>query len=384
MKSANFTNVFGARIALGIFLAGLLVLSYRVLNLFLVPVAWAAILVYVTWPLYQRLRGLLGRRANLSALIMTLVLILTFALPLLSMVSMLRAEVPKAYTRSVEILLSGPDSVPPALARVPWLGTEIEHVLALSSEDPATLRKQVVQWLKPWVDQSLKVLGDIGFNAFKFTFALFTAFFLYRDGESLLDQVRRLLYGLIGPRSGAYLYAIGGTIRAVLYGLVLTALLQGALAGLGYWAAGVDAPVLLGVLTAILALIPFGTPLVWGAVSIWLLTIGDTWAGIGLAAWGALVVSQIDNLLRPIVISSATRIPYLLVLFAVLGGIAAFGLLGLFLGPIVIAVLLAVWREWIEEQVPRGQLTYAGQPDPPIPDGTPRADLTPASNPRKT
>jgi predicted PurR-regulated permease PerM len=359
MRDANFTNVLGARIALGLFLTGLLFLSYQVLQLFLVPIAWAAILVYVTWPLYRRLRGVLGRKVNLSALLMTLFLTLTFALPLLSGVTLLRAELPKAYTRSVEILLSGPDAVPPAIARIPWLGPEIQRVLAMSSDDPAALQLQVVQWSKPWVDRSLRILGDIGFSAFKFAFALLTAFFLYRDGESLLEQARRLLYGLIGARSGAYLYAVGGTIRAVLYGLVLTALAQGALAGLGYWAAGVDAPVLLGLMTVILALIPFGTPLIWGSVSAWLVASGETWAGVGLGLWGALVVSQIDNLLRPMVISSATRIPYILVLFAVLGGISAFGLLGLFLGPIVIAVLLAVWREWLEEQLPRGQLTFA-------------------------
>jgi predicted PurR-regulated permease PerM len=104
--------------------------------------------------------------------------------------------------------------------------------------------------------------------------------------------------------------------------------------------------------TAIFALVPFGTPLVWGSVSVWLLATGDTWAAAGLAAWGALVVSQIDNLFRPLVISSATRIPYILVLFGVLGGISAFGLVGLFLGPIVIAVLLAVWREWVHEHPP--------------------------------
>jgi predicted PurR-regulated permease PerM len=361
MYNTKFTSVFGARFALGLFLVGLLYLSYQVLQLFLVPVAWAAILVYVTWPIFRRLRDLLGRQVGLAALLMTLALTLLFVLPLLTMANLLRAEVPTAYTRAVEILLSGPDAVPPSIARLPWIGDEVERVMALSSEDPAALRNQVVEWVKPWVDQSLKILGDIGFNALKFAFALLTAFFFYRDGELLLDQVRRLLYGLIGARSGAYLYAIGNTIPAVLYGLVFTALAQGALAGLGYWAAGVGAPVLLGVLTAILALIPFGTPLVWGAVSVWLVAHGETWAGIGLAAWGTLVVSQIDNLIRPLVISSATRIPYILVLFAVLGGIATFGFLGLFLGPIVIAVLLAVWREWIEEQVPRGQLTYAGE-----------------------
>ncbi|HYN77647.1 MAG TPA: AI-2E family transporter, partial [Lamprocystis sp. (in: g-proteobacteria)] len=121
MYNTNFTNVFGARLALGLFLAALLYLSYQVLQLFLIPVAWAAILVYVTWPIYRRLRGLLGRKVNSSALLMTLFLTLTFALPLLWMVDMLRAEVPTAYARSVEILLSGPDSVPPAIAEIPWL-----------------------------------------------------------------------------------------------------------------------------------------------------------------------------------------------------------------------------------------------------------------------
>lgn len=358
MPHTNFTNILGARIALGLFLAGLLLLSYQILSLFIVPVAWAAILVFVTWPIYQRLRDLCGRMVTLSAIMMTLFLTLTFAVPLLTMANMLRQELPAAYSRSVEILLSGPDAVPPAIARIPWLGEEIERVMAISAEDPESLRRQVTQWVKPWMDQSLDILGGIGAMAIQALLALFTAFFLYRDGESLLDQVRRLLYGLIGPRSGAYLYAMGGTTRAVLYGLVLTALAQGALAGLGYWATGVDAPVLLSMLTTILALIPFGTPIAWGGVSLWLVFHEHFWAGIGLAAWGTLVVSQIDNILRPMVISSSTRIPYLLVLFAVLGGISAFGLLGLFLGPIVIAVLLAVWREWLEEQAPRGQLTY--------------------------
>ncbi|WP_295392950.1 AI-2E family transporter [uncultured Thiodictyon sp.] len=369
MKNTNFTNILGARIALGLFLTALLLLSWRVLAPFVIPVAWAAILVYVTWPIYRRLRTLFGRKVNLSALLMTLFLTLTFALPLLSMIGMLQKEVPAAYSRSVEVLLSGPESVPPAIAHIPWLGEEVQRVLALSADDPEALRKEVVKWGKPWVDESLDVLGGIGFTAFKFIFALFTAFFFYRDGEELLDQVRRLLYGLIGARSGAYLFAIGTTTRAVLYGLVLTALAQGVLAGLGYWAVRVEAPVLLGVLTAILALVPFGTPLVWGAVSVWLMANGHTWAGLGLAAWGLLVVSQIDNVLRPMLISSSTRIPYLLVLFSVLGGISAFGLLGLFLGPIVIAVLLAVWREWLEEQVPRSQLTYSGERVPAPVDG---------------
>lgn len=373
MRNPDFSNVLGRRIALGLFLTGLLVLSYQVLELFLIPVAWAIVLVSVTWPIYGRLRRAMGTYVNLSSLAMTLLLGLTFALPLLWVIYLLRAEVPAAYSSAVTLLGQGPDILPPTIAGLPWVGPELERLLSLSAEDPAALHAQMIQWMKPWVDQSLGLLGDIGLTAFKFTFALLTAFFFYRDGEYLLDRFGRLLHGLLGERADAYLIAVGGTIRAVLYGLVLTALAQGALAGIGYWAAGVRAPAMLGVLTVVFALIPFGTPLVWGAVSLWLLASGETLAAAGLAAWGGLVVSQIDNLLRPMVISSATSIPYILVLFGVLGGISAFGLVGLFLGPIVIAVLLAVWREWIGEQhAPRERLPAPEQAQDSAPDVQPQ------------
>ena len=350
MTGPDFSAVVSVRIALGLFLAGVLLLSYRVLHLFLAPVAWAIILTYVTWPAYCRLRKPLGAHVNSGALLMTLLLAGAFALPLLWVIAMLRDEVPAAYPVLIDLLTQVKDALPLSILRIPWVGPEIEHLIQLSTADPAALRTQFLQWVQPWADATLELLGDIGRTAFKFGFALLTAFYLYRDGESLLAQARRLLLGLLGPRAGDYLHAIGDTTRAVLYGLVLTALLQGALAGAGYWVAGVRAPVLLGAVTAVLALIPFGTPLAWGLVSAWLVAIGETLAGAGLALWGALVVSQIDNLLRPLVISSATRIPYLLVLFGVLGGISAFGLVGLFLGPVVIAVLVAVWREWVGEQ----------------------------------
>jgi predicted PurR-regulated permease PerM len=137
--------------------------------------------------------------------------------------------------------------------------------------------------------------------------------------------------------------------KAVVWGLVATAVGQGIVAGLGYWWAGLQAPLLLGAITALVALIPFGTPFTWGSIGVWLILTGNTVAGVGLLLWGALVVSWVDNLVRPMVISSATRIPFLLVMFGVLGGLAAFGLVGLFIGPVILAVLMAVWREWLGE-----------------------------------
>jgi predicted PurR-regulated permease PerM len=127
--------------------------------------------------------------------------------------------------------------------------------------------------------------------------------------------------------------------------------------------AGLDTPALLGALTALLALVPFGAPLVWGAAGLWLLATGELWAGIGLLLWGALIVSMIDNVIRPLAISSAARVPFFLVLLGVFGGLRAFGLVGLFLGPIVLTVMLAVWREWLEGRLQVAEPSKTGDLD---------------------
>ncbi len=350
MEAGTVTTLLTRRIILGAFLAALLVLGYRVLAPFLVPVAWALILVYVTWPVYRRVRTGLRQQPATSALVMTLFLCAVFAVPVLWVVVLLRTQLPAGYQLLAGYLAQGPPSLPAPIAHIPWLGPELQHYLDQLSGDRTILTRQLVQWAEPRVRDIASVLGDIGLNVFKIVFALFTAFFFYRDGDRLHDQTRRVLLRFLGERAQVYLDAIADTTRAVLYGLILTALAQGLLAGLGYWQAGVPAPALLGAITVIFAFIPFGPPFIWGLVGVGLLLSDHTLAGIGLLLWGTIVVSQIDNLIRPMVISSATRIPFLLVLFGVLGGIGAFGLVGLFLGPVVVAVLLAVWREWLEEQ----------------------------------
>ncbi len=337
------------RIILGLLLGGLLILTYAVLHLFLAPMAWAGILAYATWPLYARLRLLLRGNATGSALVMTLLLTAAFVLPLLWLIALLRSELAAAYAAVAAYLAQGPHPLPDFIARIPGLSEWLQQFLDQLTGDPAAVRAQIAQWVEQSVGDLMNLLGGVGRNAAKLGFALIAVFFLYRDGESLLDQVQRVLSRFLGARVDAYLAAVGTTTKAVVYGLVLTALAQGVLAGLGYWAAGVQAPVLLAAVTALIALIPFGTPFIWGSIGVWLLLNGQVAAGVGLLLWGTLVVSWVDNLIRPLVISSATRIPFLLVMFGVLGGLAAFGLVGLFLGPVILAVLMAVWREWLEE-----------------------------------
>lgn len=338
------------RVILALLLGALFALGYLVLSWFIAPVIWAAILAYVTWPAYARLRRLLGGYAVLSALAMTLLLTTAFVLPLLWLITLMQGEFVVAYQAASSYMAEGPHRLPDIVVRLPWVGARLQEFLDQITTDPAALSEQLTSLARQWQGELGDLVGGVGRNALKLGFALFTLLFIYRDGESLLDQVQRVLRRFLGTRVDAYIVAIGHTTTAVLYGLVLTALAQGLLAGVGYWFAGVRAPVLLGAFTALVALMPFGTPFVWGSLGVWLLFKGSTLAGIGLLLWGTLVVSSIDNLIRPLVISSATRIPFLLVMFGVIGGLASFGLIGMFLGPVVVAVLLAVWREWLEDK----------------------------------
>jgi predicted PurR-regulated permease PerM len=337
------------RVILGFLLGGLLLLSYAVLHLFIVPVAWAVIIAYATWPAHRQLRSRMPRYPTITALLMTLLLSAAFVLPALWIGMLLRTEVGVAIAAVTAQIREGAFALPEFIRALPWIGDDLQAMVVELTREPEALRAQLTEWVRQGSDLVLTLIGDVGRNAAKLGFALITVFFLYRDGERVLEQVVAVLRRFLGERLDPYLAAVGGMTKAVVWGLIATAIGQGVVAGLGYWWAGVPAPVLMGAITAVIAMIPFGTPFAWGSVGVWLLVSGNTVEGIGLLLWGALVVSWVDNLVRPLVISNATRIPFLLVMFGVLGGLAAFGLVGLFLGPVVLAVLMAVWREWLEE-----------------------------------
>ena len=337
------------RVLLGLLLLLLLGLAYLVLRPFLAAVAWAVILGLSTWPLFERLRARVPRHAGFAALLMTLAMALAFMLPALWLGVLLRDELVRALAEAGTRLAHGEWRLPDALARLPVLGGLLQDLLRDMTSAQAASRWRSAPWSTQAAEQVFSLLGGAGRNAAKFGFALLTLFFVYRDGERGLRQVQAVSRHLLGPRMDAYLQAAADMTRAVLWGLLATALVQGVFAGLGYWWTGLAAPVLLAALTALFALAPFGTPLVWVPAGLWLLLQGHIGAGVGLLLWGLLVVSWVDNLVRPLVISGSTRVPFVLVVFGVLGGLAAFGLVGMFLGPVVLAVLFAVWREWLEE-----------------------------------
>ncbi|WP_171256861.1 AI-2E family transporter [Acinetobacter albensis] len=327
----------------------LLFLSFNVLKYFIVPVLWAAIIAYMTWPWYQWIYRKCGSRATLSATLMISLIILLIGIPLTFGIFMLQHEGRSLYYELQKQVFSGHLNVPDFIRQLPFIGKEITRTLHDINTDPNSIVQTVSIWIQSHLNYGRFVLNEIGKNIIKLCFAVMSLFFFYRDGQTILNQVSKALEMVIGPRIHHYLDTISETTRAVVYGVGLTAVAQAVLAGLSYLVAGVPNPMVLTIVTFLLALIPFGTPLAYGSVALWLFSQGQTVEAIGVMAWGVCIVSTSDNVIRPLVISGATQIPFLLIMFGVLGGIASFGLVGLFIGPVILAVLLAIWREWLHE-----------------------------------
>lgn len=342
-------------------------LSFQVLKYFIVPVLWAAIIAYITWPLYHSVQKLCGPRSTLSATIMISMVVLVVGIPLTFAIFMLQHEGRNLFYELQKQVFSGHLNVPQFIRDLPIIGKEVTRTLKEINTDPNSIIQNVSGWFQSHLNYGRLVLSEISKNIFKLCFAVMSLFFFYRDGQTILNQVSKALEMVIGPRIHHYLDTISETTRAVVYGVGLTAIAQALLAGLSYFVAGVPNPMVLTIVTFIFALIPFGPPVAYSAVSLWLFSQGQTIEAIGVMAWGVCVVSTADNVIRPLVISGATQIPFLLIMFGVLGGLASFGMVGLFVGPVILAVLLAIWREWLHEQVneplmmPKATLAY----DPP-------------------
>ena len=332
----------------GLFFA-LLFLSFSVLKYFIVPVVWAAIIAYMTWPLYQRVLRTCKQRSTLSATLMILLVVLVVGLPVIFAIFLLQHEGRNLYYELQKQVFSGHVNVPDFIRQLPFIGKEVSRTLRELNNDPNSMIQSVQLWIQGHLNYGKVLLNEVSKNIFKLCFAIMSLFFFYRDGPMILGQVSRALEMVIGPRVHHYLATISDTTRAVVYGIGLTAIAQAILAGISYFVAGVPNPMVLTIITFLLALIPFGPPVAYTSVALWLFSQGQTIEAVGVMAWGVCIVSTADNVIRPLVISGATQIPFLLIMFGVLGGLASFGMVGLFVGPVILAVLLAIWREWLHE-----------------------------------
>lgn len=349
----------------------LLYLGYDIVKYFIVPVLWACIIAYMTWPLYKRILAWCGNRPTLGASVMTCLLALVVGLPFTFAIFLLQHEGRNLFFDLQRQLASGHITVPDVIRELPIVGKEVSRIVRDINADPNALFSNISVWIQGHLNYGKFVISEITKNLVKLGFAMLSLFFFYRDGQTIVQQVSKAMEKVIGPRIQHYIDTISETTRAVVYGVGLTAVAQSILAGISYYVAGVPNPMLLTIMTFIMALIPFGPPVAYGAVSLWLFSQGQTVEAIGVMAWGVCVVSTADNVIRPLVISGATQIPFLLIMFGVLGGLASFGLVGLFIGPVILAILLAIWREWLHETlepepVPKATMAYDQDNETPL------------------
>ena len=330
-------------------LAILLILCFKVVQFFIVPALWGAILAYVTFPIYTFFHTKVRLSHGFSAFLMTFCISLMIGIPLIVGVLYLQQEVLSFVGMTIRRLQAGYVDLPDNIKDLPVIGQTIKDTLWEINKNPEATMETVRGWVQSHLYYGKMAFDAVLKNLAKLGMTLMTLFFFYRDGHILMKQIRQAMRNIIGDRIDGYINSVGATTQAVVYGIGLTALAQAILAGVGYAFASVPNPILLTLLTFVIALIPFGTPFAWGGVAVWLLTQGQTAEGIGLGIWGILVISWVDNLIRPIVISGATKIPFIIIFIGVLGGLTAFGFVGLCIGPVVLAIGLAVWREWISQ-----------------------------------
>ena len=253
-------------------LGGLVVLGFQIIAPFVVPLLWAAILAYVSWPAYAWLLRWRDGRPTLAALSMTVLVSAAVIVPLAWLAVVLRIELLRTY-HEIQVLFADNGLVlSPAVLKLPWIGDQLKELSDRIAQDPQhALGFELRKLFDHFVGQITRILGDLGRNALKLAITVLSLFFVFRGGARFAAQVQRALEQVLGPRVDNYLTAIGQTVKAVIYGLGLSALVLGVLMGLGYWLAGVGAPIFLAALTTIGGIIPFAAPLLWGGVSVWLI-----------------------------------------------------------------------------------------------------------------
>lgn len=340
------------------FFAVVLLLTWQmsvILSPFFYPITWAVILAATFYPIYKKLLIRLHGRQQLGAVVMTLMVLAIAVLPAVYLIFLGINEAVQAYETAAQWFRGGRlRELGESISQIPVIGRVSQEVFGrLVLSNSGQLESSVLEGGKVLSAFLLAQGADLAKNAFLFVtdflVMVFTLFFLFRDG----DHFYHICYEAIPlePDHKTKIFErMNGTIGAVMQGTLLTALAQGTTAGLAYWALGVRFSIFLGALSAVLALLPFGgTALVWIPVAISLFFTGSILKGCIMIGVGVGLVGLMDNLLQPFLIGNKAQLPMLFLFFASLGGLASFGLLGLFLGPIILAVLLETFRIYQDE-----------------------------------
>jgi predicted PurR-regulated permease PerM len=315
---------------------------------FLVPVLAALVIAFASWPLYRRLLASVGDNRTLAATF-AIVLILTFLIvPIFMAGSYAFNEIRDWFSWAVETNRHGAPT-PEWITVLPGVGEWLDQQWARHIGHPGAIGEliQLVSGANIGnIYRGVLAAGGASFHLFlTLLFMLIALFFVYRDGEAFALQIDRLGERILPTRWERISGVVPTTISSTVTGMTLIAVGEGLVLGTAYWIAGVPSPVTLGVLTGVMALIPGGAPLSFTLVSAYLVASGSPVAGIALFAWGATELFIVDKTLRPRLIGGPIKLPFLPTFFGLIGGVKTMGFLGLFIGPVLMALLVAIWRE---------------------------------------
>jgi len=321
-----------------------------VLRPFVSAILWAAILCFATWPLYELFRRWLRGRHTLAAALTTAVLALVLIIPFVVVGVTFTDTIRDGLQWLGDRKQAGIPEPPAWLNRVPLIGERITQSWA---DYVADAESTLEEW-KPWLTEGGRwLLGhsvDLAKGFLHLALSVLIAFFFYRDGEGLVAQLREGMQRISGDSAQRLVDVVKTTVQSVVYGVIGTALAQGIVAGIGFAIAGTPAPMLLALFTFFLSFLPFGPPIVWIGASIWLFAMGRIGWGIFMVLYGALVISVVDNFIKPIIISRGSRLSFIVMFIGVLGGVSAFGFIGIFIGPTLLAVGFSLAHEILEQR----------------------------------
>lgn len=319
---------------------------------FLVPVLAALVIGFASWPLYRKLLARVGGNTTIAATIAIIMIVTFLVIPIGFAVTYTTGEVRTWLAWAIDANRSGA-ATPGWIVALPFAGPYLDDLWTKYIGSPGALGELIQAVSGAHIGNIYRAVLAAGGGAFHLLltllFMLIALFFVYRDGVSFSKQIDMLGERILPNRWERISRVVPATISSTVMGMTLIAIGEGIVLGLAYWVAGVPSPVTLGVLTGVMALIPGGAPLSFTLVSIYLLASGSHVAGVGLFVWGTVELFIVDKTLRPKLVGGPIKLPFLPTFFGLVGGVKTMGFLGLFIGPVLMALIVAIWREWIHE-----------------------------------
>jgi len=320
---------------------------YLVLRPFLSALLVAGVLAIATWPLYKRLLNQLGGRATLSASVMLALILVIVIVPFGLLAEAAGGHVPALFSAVKNWQAEAGFRVPDEIKTIPIVGERLFEFVTTLMSDRTQAAALLQRALEPAGRLSFAFVRLLGDGLLQMLLVTFIVFFYYRDGERIAQLTHRISRRLSGEMSDEVLSIVVGTTRSVFISIVGTAAAQALAAYIGFLIAGVPGAFLLSVGTFVLSVVPMGPVILWGGAAVWLYMQGETGWTIFMLVWGAGVISSIDNFLKPLLISRGSTLSLALIFLGVLGGVLAFGFIGIILGPVLLALGIALGRAWV-------------------------------------